>query len=748
MTSVKLTIQENNFTAGEISPRVYGRTDFDKYSAALKTCINAHPVIHGGVVRRAGTFFAKSTKTPAKKARMVEFIVSKDVAYMLEFGDTYVRVFQAGTGTYLTEIVSPYLEAQLPDIDYVQGADTMFLFNGSTFPKRLRRFSDTVWDLSSAPFTVQPFDEQGLSPATTCTLSAVSGAITATAAVASFLATDVGRTFTSGQGIATITGFSSTTVVNMTTSVNFAGVNLASGAWTMDVSPQTICTPSAAGPVGTAITLTLAASGWRAGDVSKYVRINSGLCLITGFTSDTILAATIKTALSSATAAPALSWSLEASVWSATNGYPVTGTIFEQRLWCAGSTKYPQTIWGSRTGLYYDFTKGSLDTDGCIFTIASDEVNPITYLVGSRQLLVHTYGGELSMKGGQEKPITPSNVQIKPETAFGSINVRPLIVGKECIFVQRARRKVRAQAYSFQVDGYQASDLTVLAEHITVSGVVAMAYQQEPDRLLWLVLTNGTLISCTLDREQQVIGWAKHYTDGAFESVACVPTSTGDQVWVVVRRTINGTLSRYVEYLDTSFAPIYPVAVDPLAYPPVSDIVTYGCTVDAALYVDNVAGQTVFNTLAHLEGKTVDIVADGAPMPKQTVTAGAITLPRTSYRTLIGLHFKSTMVLLTPEASGQTGTAQGNSMSTRELTLRFLKTLGCTVLDGNGNAQVLAFLQLGAGVLDNAPAPYTGLARIEMLGWERGRSEITVVQDQPLPMHLQAAIRKITINDG
>lgn len=742
----RLTLQTNNFTAGEISPRVYGRTDFDKYANALKSCINAHPVIHGGVIRRAGTFFAKSTKTPAKKARLIEFIVSKDTAYMLEFGDLYVRIFQPG-GTYLTEIVSPYLEAQLPDIDYVQGADTMFLFNGSTFPKRLRRFSNTVWDLSSAPFTVQPFDEQGLSPATTCTLSAVSGAITATAAVASFLATDVGRNFTSAQGIATITGFTSTTIVSMTTSVDFAGVNLASGAWTMDVSPQTTCTPSAAGPAGTAITLTLTASGWRAGDVGKYVRINAGLCLITGFTSDTILAATVKTALSSATAAPALSWSLEASVWSVANGYPVTGTIFEQRLWAAGSTKYPQTIWGSRTGLYYDFTKGALDTDACSFTIASDEVNPITYLVGSRQLLVHTYGGELSMKGGAEKPITPTNVQIKPETAYGSINVRPLVIGKETVFIQRARRKVRTQAYDYRVDGYQASDLTVLSEHITTSGVLAMAYQQEPDRILWLVLTGGTLLSCTLDREQQVTGWAKHYTEGAFESVATVPTSTGDQVWVVVRRTINGVLSRYVEYLDSSFAPIYPVAVDPLAYPPAADVVTYGCTVDAALYVDNVAGQTVFNTLAHLEGKTVDIVADGAPMPQAVVTAGTITLPRLSYRTLIGLHFKSTIALLTPEVAGQTGTAQGNSMSTRELTLRFLNTLGATVIDGDGGQQVLAFLQLGVGILDKAPAPYTGLARIEMLGWERGKSEISVVQDQPLPMHLQAAIRKITIND-
>jgi len=748
---LKVTYQQNNFTAGEISPRIYGRTDFDRYANSLKACINAHPVVHGGCKRRGGFFFAKAAKFAAKKARTIEFVVSRDVAYMLEFGDLYVRIFSPN-GVYLTEIVSPYTEAQLADIDYVQGADTMFLFNSGTFPKRLRRFSDTVWDLSSAPFTVQPFDEQGITPAASITLSALSGVITATASAAVFLPSDVGRSFISAAGIGQVTGFTSTTIVTVTTSVAFLGLALASGAWSMDLSPQTTCTASAVGPVGTSITLTLTASGWRntfgTVDVGKYVRINGGLCLITGFTSDTIVSATVKSVLTSATGAPALSWSLESAVWSATNGYPVTGTIFEQRLWCAGTTKYPQTIWGSRTGLYYDFTKGALDTDACSFTIASDEVNPITYLVSARQLLVETYGGEMSMRGGNEKPITPSNVQIKPETTYGSINVRPINIAHEVVFVQRARRKVRAQGYQLQADGYGASDLTVLAEHITNSGVVAMAYQQSPDQLLWLVLTDGTMLSCTLDREQQVTGWARHYTEGAFESVACVPTSTGDQLWAVVRRTVSGATVRYIEYMDTDFKPIYPVAVDPLAYPPLATVAEYGCTVDAGILIDNVAGQTVFTGLAHLEGKTVDIVADGSAQPPMVVTGGQITLSRASYRTLIGTHFKTQIDLLTPEVAGGAGTAQSNAMSTSKLTMRFLNTIGAEVLDGDGNQQEVPFRQLGVGILGQPPKLYTGLISVGMIGWEKGKSEMSIIQNQPLPLHLQSAIRKLTINEG
>lgn len=738
--------QQCNFTGGEATPRVYGRTDFEKYGNCAKEMVNQHPVVHGGAVRRAGTIFVKATKDSTKRSRLVEFIFSKDISYILEFGDLYVRVYR--DGAYLVEIATPYTSAQLPDIDFVQGADTMFLWHPSVFPQRLRRFSDVIWTLSAIPFTVQPFDEQGYTPAASLTLGATSGTgVSATASAATFLASDVGRNITSQGGTALITGFTSTTVVTVDIVNPFIAVGVAGGAWTLDVSPQTTCTPSAVGPVGTAITLTLAANGWRTGiDEGKYVRVNTGVAKIISIASPTVANASIVSVLGSLVAAPALSWSLEAAVWNAVNGYPRTGTLFEQRLWCGGSAKYPQTIWGSKTALYLDFTKGSNDQDACVFTIASDEVNPITYLASNRNIIIHTYGGELSMQGGNEKPITPSNVQIKPQTGHGSKTVRPLRVGKESVFVQRAGRKIRAISYAYQIDGYIAPDLTILAEHITASGVVSMAYQQEPDQLMWLVLGDGTLVSCTLDRDQAVTGWARHYTEGAFEWVAVVPTATQDEVWVIVRRLVNGTQMRYVERLNSTFQPLLPAAVDPLAMPPLPQPLVYGTTTDCSISFDNAVGQTVFN-VPHLIGKTVDIVADGSVMPSQVVdVSGNVTISRPSFRTLIGLHFKSWVKLLTPEVGTATGTAQGQSMSTRELTLRFLNTLGAQVLDGEGNPQEVPFRHFGVAVLDKPPPVFTGLVRVEMLGWDRGRSEITIVQDQPLPMHLEAAIRKLSIS--
>ena len=816
----RVSIVQTNFTAGEISPRLVGRTDIDRYNNAARVMTNAYPVIHGGAKRRGGTRYAAATKTSAKVSRLIPFVVSRDFAYMLEFGDLYVRVYPAGGGAMIVELVTSYTEAMLPDIDYAQGADTMFLAHPTVPIQRLRRFSTTSFDLSAAPFTTTPFDEQGHLMAANLTLSAatVGSARVATASAGVFLPSDVGRNLISGPGLGVVVGYTSATVVTVDISIAFAGTALASGAWKLDASPQAIVKPSAKDPVASSIdlaaaltragNLTLTAktgaitinasagiftgadtgktlyadsgvvvltyvsatqctgttssdflsltyaqggygitdSGWRAEDVGKFVRMNGGLLKITAYTSATAVKATILTALTGTVASPALAWSLESSVWSVANGYPRTVTLHEQRLVPAGSTAYPQTIWGSRTGDYLDFTKGVADDDSYSFTLAADEINPISFVASLRNLVVHTYGGEFSLQGGVEKPITPTNVRIRPESAHGSKGVRPVTAGKESVFVQRAGRKTRAMGYQYTVDGYMAPDLTVMAEHITDGGVTMLAYQQEPDLLMFAVRGDGAMLTCTLDRDQSVIGWAKHYTEGAFESVATIPNGDRDEAWAIVRRTVNGATVRYLEIFDETFAPILPGAAY-TGFPPAPVAAVYGCTVDCGKSFDNASGQTVFN-VPHLIGKTVDIVADGSVMAQQVVGgSGNVTLPRAAYRALIGLHFRSEIGLLTPEVGSGTGTAQGNSMRTSEITLRFLATIGARVLDGDGREQEVPFRRFGPDVLNQAPALFTGNVRIETLGWDRGRSELTIVQEQPLPMHLLSAMRKFTVND-
>lgn len=721
----RVTLMQTNFTAGEVSPRLLGRVDIARYANGAKLIENAYPVVHGGVIRRPGTRFVAAAKFSDKAVRLIPYVFNKDQAYMLEFGDQYMRVFKDGAqvlagGGSPYEVTTPYTEDMLPEIDFVQGADTMFIAHPDVPIYRLRRLDHAEWSLAAAPFVTTPFDEIGFRPATTLALS--SGAVgtgrTLTAGAATFLASDVGREVWAGPGIAKITAVGSSTSATADILVAFTATAFTSGQWQVRGSPQTSCTPSAKDPVGTTITLTLAAAGWRAADVGKFVKINRGLVQITAYTSDTIVSGKILAALDATVASPANAWSLEAAVWNADDGYPSTVTLYEQRLIAAGSPGYPQTVWMSRTGESLNFELGTKDDDAMSFTISSDQINPITHLGQIKVLMVLTRGGEFSIHGGVEKPITPTNIQVKNQTVYGCNAVRPCRIGNELYFIQRAGRKLRAMAYKIESDAFGSPDLSVLGEHATETGIKELAYQQEPESVMWLVRNDGVMATVTIDRDQDVIGWARQITDGAFESVAAIPVSDGDEVWALVRRTVGGNTVRYIERFDT-------------------DVRT-----DSAITGTHPTGVATWTGLTHLEGREVDIVADGVVMDRMTVAGGQVTLARTAKAVEIGLPYTTTIETLTPEMSGGTGSAQGNSMRIGEVTLRFINTTGAEL-----NGQVIPFRSLGPAVLDTAAPLFTGDHRIEKLGWERGQALLTIQQKQPLPFHLLAVIKKFTVND-
>lgn len=719
----RFSLIQTNFTAGELSPRMYGRVDIARYQNGAEKVENCWPVVHGGGVRRYGSLHCGAVKFSNKKTILIPYVFNTQQAYVCEFGDLYVRIWFPD-GTYSgVDLVSPYTLAMLEQLEYVQGADTMFLFHNQVPIHRLRRISNTEWSLAPAPFVTEPFDERGIDFATSMTLSdpSVGTGRTLTSAATAFLAADVGREVWAGAGVAKITAVTSATVA--TVDVLNAFPSAVNATWSMKGSPQTPNTLSAFSPVGETVTMTLTDPGWRADDVGKFVKINGGLMEITVFTSTTVVSAVIRVAATSATASPANAWSLEASVWNDTDGYPGTGTLFEQRLHVAGSPSFPQSIWSSKTGESLNFELGTKDDDATAFTVSSDQINPILHMSQVKTLVALTYGGEFTITGGIEKPITPTNIQVKNQSVYGCNRVRPIRIGNELYFVQRANRKLRAMAYKYDSDAYGSPDMSVLAEHVTKPGLVAMAYQQEPESILFCVRADGVLATMTVDRDQDVIGWARQITDGAYESVAAIPVEGGDQIWAVVRRTVNGQTVRHVERF------------------------VEGCQVDDGIFATSEAGQTVWGGLAHLEGKTVDIVADGVPMQQQAVASGQITLPRDANDVQVGLPFASRIKTLTPEVQGGTGTAQGNSMRIGEITLRFLNTTGCKVQGPGGYEQIVSFRNLGENVLDQPAPNFSGVKRLEQLGWERGEAQIEIIQDQPLPFHLLSVIKKMTIND-
>ena len=88
----------------------------------------------------------------------------------------------------------------------------------------------------------------------------------------------------------------------------------------------------------------------------------------------------------------------------------------------------------------------------------------------------------------------PSGIRATRSTAWGCAEPQPVRVGKPHIFVQRAGRKVRELAYVFSDDGFRAPDLSIASEHITRSGIVAIAYQGQPQTIVWFVRADGVLI--------------------------------------------------------------------------------------------------------------------------------------------------------------------------------------------------------------------------------------------------------------
>ena len=156
-------------------------------------------------------------------------------------------------------------------------------------------------------------------------------------------------------------------------------------------------------------------------------------------------------------------------------------------------------------------TSGTNADDAMVYTIASNQVNRIRYLKSVRTLIVGTTGGEFTVSAdGTNAAVTPTNVTIKKQSSYGTANVDAIPAGNSILFLQKAKRKIRELSYNFDTDGYVAPDLTILNDIVTKSGINEMAYQQEPDSILWCVRDDGVFVGLTYQRSENVVAWHQH----------------------------------------------------------------------------------------------------------------------------------------------------------------------------------------------------------------------------------------------
>ncbi len=590
------------------------------------------------------------------------------------------------------ELTTPYTEAQLFNVGGPQSADVLYLFHGSHSTYKLERRGHSTWSLVEVAWQDGPWLEVNTT-STTLTPSA-----------------------TSGLGV-TITASSTT------------GIN--------------------------------GGDGFKSTDVGRLVRIDNpssgvdwGWGIITEYTSTTAVKVDIKRNFLSTNADTR--WRLGS--WSETTGYPAVGAFYEQRLTAANTTDQPQTFWMSNTGEFENHSPDSenssgnwdgtvQDDDSIDFEISADNVNAIRWLsAGEDTLSIGTSGGEWIPKS-DGIVLTPSDISVRRQTTHGSAQIEPVRVDNIVLFTQRAKRKIREFGFTFESDGFKAFDMTRLAQHITRGDVVELAFAEEPDSQCFVVRGDGQLPTMTFRRQEDVVGWARQILGGSFgsgnavvESVASIPGTNGsgqtqdstnrDEVWVIVKRTINSATKRYVEVFERDYEQGHD-----------QEDAYY---LDSMLTYDSSATSTITG-LSHLEGQTVGVYADGAIQSDKTVSSGSISLDSAASVVQVGLRYAHLYKTLKIEGGNPVGTAIGKKKRIHGITVAVMDSLTLKIGPDTDNLQNLDFRRI-SDPMDSVAPLFTGEKWIEFEGdWETD-SRIVIQSDDPAPFVLLALAPEIVIN--
>lgn len=321
--------------------------------------------------------------------------------------------------------------------------------------------------------------------------------------------------------------------------------------------------------------------------------------------------------------------------------YPSQVFFHQQRLGFAATANRPITFWLSRTGDFESMASSvpPKDDDAIEVTLAATQANRIVWLQPDRNALAFgTEGSEWTLQSSEGVVLTPSTVSFQLQTTNGGEGtVSALSVGGGVLYVQRGSGAVREFAYNYSADKYLGQDLTLLARHIIKDrDITAWAYQQEPYSTLWCVLSDGTFAGLTYMKEQDVIGWHRHTTDGSILDVAVIPGTPDDQVWFLVRRPAGVFVERLESFFD-------------------SDNLDDAFFLDSALHYSGEAADT-FSGLGHLSGRTVQVFADGGTIDGLTVSAGGeLKLKSPAKSVHIGLPYTSRVIPNLPEVQTQQG---------------------------------------------------------------------------------------------
>jgi hypothetical protein len=398
--------------------------------------------------------------------------------------------------------------------------------------------------------------------------------------------------------------------------------------------------------------------------------------------------------------------------------YPGAVGYFEQRRVFAGTTLLPQTIWMTKTGLEsnLDYSIPVRDDDAISVKMAARESSIIRHIVPIGELLVLTDSAEWVVSSGDNGPITPFSISLRPQSYIGASLVQPVIVGTSAVYAAARGGHIRAAGYDFDVNSYVSIDMSLRAAHLfDYKTITDMGYAKGPIPVIWATSSDGRLLGMTYVPEQQVYAWHTHETwNGTFESICVVGEGNDDILYAVVRRTIDGSSVRYVERMASTY------------YAELEDY--FG--VDCGLTYSG-SSATVISGLDHLEGETVSIFAEGGVQTPKVVASGSITLDSATTYAHIGLPLISQFETL-PIAAEIEAYAQSTIKNVNSVTLNVYRS--GAFLTGPDVDRLIEGKVRTTEPYGSPPSLQTGEIEVKVPGSWTDSGTIVVYKSTPTPL--------------
>ncbi len=548
-------------------------------------------------------------------------------------------------------------------------------------------------------------------------------------------------------------------------------------------------------PNGTTGSITVNARGFtpfKSTDVGRYIRFEypgrePGWGIITAYSSSS--AVTLQVRRKIPVALPTESWRLGS--WSERTGFPRTMAFYEGRAVLANNAKNTRGLWFSQSSDLENMRPDSFveggntveDDDALDFTLQSPSANDIQWLTALQQLIIGTMGGP--WVGRSNGPVmTPADRIFKQQTRTKISSIAPLLVGNAILFVDQSRKRLFDLGFQFEPDAYVAADLTQLAEHVSAIQIDEIAFQQDPNPIVWMRRNaddddDGQLRELAYNRAEDIIGWSRTELGGswsggilglaAVESIAIIPGSNDatqtyksgdrDEVWISVKRTVNSSTVRYIEVMER----IYDA-------PKREDYSTEQAWIDAvqadqqnAFYVDSgitySGGSTSTITgLSHLEGETVKVLNGGQIEADKTVSSGQITLTNASggNKVHVGLGYTSEYESLKIHYGARAGTGVGKPKRITGLTLSLLDAgrFDVTTVEYDNRtgrfvntAESIDFSRTGASFTDTTLSTWEHVLNLHP-GSYTTDPRVWIATDEPLPMTVLGVGPNIDIHES